>query len=84
MFFCLHAPHDTPACRSLSASVLQFLCGLMALLPQQLTKLVRRKAAFATECLVPAAALAKVCGSSSSNTCPVGGNMQEGVLAHEA
>uniref|UniRef100_A0A383WF28 Uncharacterized protein n=1 Tax=Tetradesmus obliquus TaxID=3088 RepID=A0A383WF28_TETOB len=47
---------------SLSAPVLQFLCGLMALLPQQLAKLVRRKAAFATECLVPVAALAKAHG----------------------
>ncbi|WIA30373.1 hypothetical protein OEZ86_000459 [Tetradesmus obliquus] len=44
---------------SLSAPVLQFLCGLMALLSQQLAKLARRKAAFAKECLVPVAALAK-------------------------
>lgn len=63
---CLTTCLALSACCSLSAPVLQFLCGLMALLPQQLAKLVRRKAAFATECLVPVAALAKVGGGSSS------------------
>jgi hypothetical protein len=54
---------------SLSAWVLQFLCGLMALLPPQVAKLARRKAAFATECLVPVAALAKVSSNSSLSCC---------------
>jgi hypothetical protein len=40
---------------------LAFLCTLLALLPPQLGRLARRRAAFVKECLAPAAALARVC-----------------------
>jgi hypothetical protein len=67
---CLRNCRWLPHC-SFNAQVLQFLCGLMALLPPQLAKLARRKAAFAAECLVPVAALAKVSRSMQLKHAPV-------------
>lgn len=49
------------SCNSSGPDSLQFACNLLLMLPGQVAKLSRRKAANAVECCVAAASLAEVC-----------------------
>jgi hypothetical protein len=61
-----HSPNTlgllcSPVPCSLGPDGLQFACNLLLMLPEQVAKLSRRKAANAAECCLAAAALAQVC-----------------------